>query len=180
MKPITKTVYSNNKKGPRMRKGKFSKKIITKDLWAEFTSTFPEYKEISWNSFYKAWLDIAETIRTEAMTNPQGVKLGSYTGELKLQYISPEFKGADYKTSQELGTKISYPNLQSRGKVAVIRWERRWAVKFNKILGFFGFEPTREMVKIKVEHADKNPEKIRVARVRDLKGMGKRIKIIKE
>lgn len=180
MKLENKLVYSNNRKAPRMRKGNFSKKIVTKELWKEFTKTFPEYKDMSWTTFSDSWKEIAETIRTEAMTNPQGVKLGSYTGELKLQYITPAFKGADYKNSQELGMKIHYPNLVSKGKVAAIRWERRWAVKFNKMLSFFGFEPTREMTKLKAEHAEKSPDTIRVARISDIKGMGKRIKIIKE
>lgn len=160
-----KPTYSNDRKAPRMRKAKFSTKIISKELWKEFINTFPEHKDMPWEKFYRAWLDIAETTRTEATTNPLGVKLGSYTGELKVRYIGPEFKPEDFKASQQLGVKIIHSNLISNGKAPVIRWERRWAARFNKMLNFFGFEPHREMTKIKTIHSKANPDKIRVARI---------------
>lgn len=138
--------------------------IVTEFLWREFKKKFPEYKKKSWKEFSEEWGDIAQTIRTEAITNPLGVKLGSYTGEIKLQYLSNKFKAIDQVVSEELGEKTNLLNLSTKGKVASIRWERRWAVKFNKMLQFFCFRETREMNKMAKIYIDENPEKLRMVR----------------
>lgn len=150
-------------KAPRMRKAKFSKQVVTQDLYKKFVEQFPEYN-ISWKEFYDMWAEIADTIRNESIFNPLGVKLGSYTGEIKLQYIPYKFKAEDHNSSSELGEKVNHLNLISRGKVARIKWERRAAVKRNKMLQFFAFEPTRKLKDIAKKYTDANPEKIRVAR----------------
>lgn len=150
-------------KAPRMRKAKFSQQVVSKDLYKRFKEQFPEHK-ISWEEFYKCWEDIADTIREESVNNPLGVKLGSYTGELKLQYIPYNFKVEDFAVSEEIGEKVNHVNLLTKGKVARLKWERRWAVKRNKMLQFFAFEPTRKLKIIAKKYTDANPDKIRVAR----------------
>ena len=157
-------MYSNDRSAPRMRKGQFSKSIVTRELWMAFRRDFPEYKKMSWEQFSKTWDEISTTIRQEAITNPLGVKLGSYTGEIKLQYLFSGFKGIDRHLSSELKEETNHLNLLSRGKIAVIKWERRWAVKFNKMLQFFAFSPTRELNRMAKVHTDKNPEKLRSTR----------------
>lgn len=147
-----------------MRKGKFSKMVVTKELWQKFIQTLPEYKDMTWKEFYNNWLDIAETIRNEAIYNPLGVKLEKFTGELKLQYLPHKFKAVDNSTSTELGEKVNHLNIVTQGKVAKIKWERRWAVKFNKILQFYAFDETREMQKMAKEHILANPNSLRVSR----------------
>lgn len=148
-----------------MKKGKFSRQIVTKEAWIEFKNSNPEYKNLSWKDFYSSWKEIAETIRNETVTNPLGTKLGSYTGELKTQYLPNKFlKASDNMASQEVGEKIPYANLVTRGRVARIKWERRWAVKFNRMLQFFAFEPTREINELAGKYIKENPDKLRVAR----------------
>lgn len=149
---------------PRTPKGQFSSQIVTKELWKEFIKDFPEYSKIDYKTFQSKWEDIAETIRNESITNPLGVKLGSYTGELKYQYLPYNFKAIDNKTSNDLGKKIEHLNLVTKGKVGKIKWERRWASKFNKVLQFFAYEPDRRMVILSKQHTDKNPNSIRVSR----------------
>ncbi len=155
------TMYSNDRKAPRMKKAEFATSIITKDAWKEFQSV---YGEIPWEEFYSMWMDIAQTIRTEAITNPLGVKLGAYMGELKYQYLPHNLKGKNQGMSEELGEEVNHVNLVTRSKVAKIKWERRWAVKFNKMLQFFAFEPTREMNKLAKDYIDENPERLRVSK----------------
>lgn len=146
-----------------MRKGNFSQQVLTKNLYTRFRKEYPEH-EISWTDFYQAWVDIADTIREEAVYNPLGVKLGSYTGELKLQYIPYTFKAIDRGGTNEIGEKINHVNILTKGKVARLKWERRWAIKRNKMLHFFAFEPTRKLKDIAKKYTDSNPDKIRVAR----------------
>jgi len=160
----TKAVYSNDRKAPRMKKGKFSKMVVSKELWKRFTEEFPEYKDMPWKEFYNTWLEIAEIIRTEAITNPLGVKLGSYTGELRLQYLPHKFKAVDRYTSNQLGEVVNFINLDEKGKVPKIKWERRWAVKFNKMLQFYAFDETRQMNRLAKDYIDKHPDKLRVSR----------------
>ena len=147
-----------------MKKGKFSKHVVTKELWKSFREKSTEYKDISWEDFYEAWQEIASTIRQETVHNPLGVKLGAYAGELKLQYLPHKFEAIDPNLSGEVGKKTKFLNLTTRGKVAKVKWERRWAVKFNRVLQFFGFEGHREIKDMANKHILKNTDSIRVAR----------------
>lgn len=160
-----KPTYSNNRKAPRMKKGEFSKMVVTKELYNRFKKEHPEYKELSWDEFYKSWLEIAAKVRYEAIWNPLGVKLGFYCGELKLQYLPYKFEAIDHGTSEIIGEKTTHLNLDTKGKVPKIKWERRQAVKTNKILQFYAFDETREMNKLAHDYMQKHPDRLRVARV---------------
>jgi hypothetical protein len=143
-----------------MRKGEFSKMVVTKELYKRFIEEFPEYEELTWREFYDSWLEIAEQIRHEAAFNPLGVKLGSYVGELKFQYLPYDFKAKDHTS----GDGSDYINLVTKGKVGRVKWERRWAVNFNKMLQFYAFDGAREINELAYQRATQNPESIRVAR----------------
>jgi len=158
-------IYSNDRKAPRMRKGEFSKMVVTKELHQRFIKEFPEYKDMKWKEFYDNWLEIAEKVRHEAVNNPLGVKLGSYTGELKVQYIPYKMEIIARGESERQGEEVHPHNFDSKGKPARVKWERRWAVKFNKMLQFYAFDETRELTKAASEYIVKNPTKIRAARI---------------
>jgi hypothetical protein len=156
-----------DKKGPRMKKGQFSKSVVTKELYSQFKKDHPEYKDMTWDSFFDYWKEIAETIREESIKNPLGVKLGSYTGEIKLQYLPYKFQKnfvRDEKVAAELGGNQKYTSIVTKGKQAKIKWERRWAAKFNRMLQLYAFEPTREMLGMAKEQCLSFPEKIRMSR----------------
>lgn len=148
-----------------MRKGEFSRMVVTRDLFKKFQREFPEYKDMKWEEFYDNWLDIAAKIRHAAVNNPLGVKLGAYTGELKIQWIPYKMDIESRIESEKAGEKITAHNFESKGKPARVKWERRWAVKFNKILQFYAFDETRELTKAAHEYIVNNPTLIRVARV---------------
>lgn len=163
MKPA-RPVYSQDRNAPRMRKAKYSTNVITNELWRDLKKKYPEYKGKTNAQLNKIWNELAQTIREETVTNPLGVKLGSYTGELKLQYLPYKFEAEDHGMRQKLGETILHTNLVTKGKVAKLKWERRWAVRFNKMLQYFAFSPTREMTDLAKKYIDENPEKVRVAR----------------
>lgn len=147
-----------------MRKGAFSQQVLTKELYESFINKMPEYKDMTWHEFRDIWKDISETIRQEVVKNPLGVKLPKYTGEIKLQYLPYKYKAADHFNSQKIGEKINHLNIDEKGKVGKIKWERRWAVKFNKMLQFFAFEPVRELNTMAKNQIDESPENIRMSR----------------
>lgn len=160
-----KPTYSNDRKAPRMKKGEFSKMVITRELFKRFQKEFPEYKNMVWEDFFNSWLEIAEKIRLEAIHNPLGVKLGNHCGELKMQYLPYKFKAKNYRDSELQGEHVDNANIPQRGKVPKIKWERRWAVKFNKVLQFYAFDQTREINKIAYKYMQDNFDKLRVSRV---------------
>ncbi len=160
-----KPAYSNDRKGPRMKKGEFSKMVITRELYSKFKKANPKYKGMSWAEFYNTWQEIAAKIRQETIYNPLGVKLGYHCGELKLQYLPYKFHAEDHYTSEQIGEKTTYLNLTNKGKVATIKWERRQAVKTNKILQFYAFDATRDMNKMADKYIQEHPDRLRVARV---------------
>jgi hypothetical protein len=160
-----KRVYSNDRKAPRMKKAKFSKHVITMELYLKFIKEFPEYKDITWQEFLDIWNSIAQKVRWEAVHNPLGVKLGSYLGEIKVQFLPYKFEASDRAKSEELGEKVIHLNIIDKGKVCRIKWERRWAVKFNKILQFYAFDETRDVHTILKAYMVDNSDKLRIARV---------------
>lgn len=147
-----------------MRKKEFSSNVVTRELWRKFQNDNPEYKNIKWTEFYEIWLLISKELREEVVNNPLGVKLPFYTGEIKLQFLPYKFKAVNYAESSKLGKRITNANLMNRGKTATIKWERRWAVKFNKILQFFAFNPHRDIGKLAKERIDENPNTVRISR----------------
>lgn len=152
-----------NAKAPRMRKGKFSTIIFSKELYKRFCQEYPEYK-LSWKEFKQYWMDITETIRYEGVMNPLGVKLPLYLGELKYQYLPYKYKALDRKATQEEEERINHMSLTTRGKIGTIKWERRWAVNFFKMLQFYAFEHDQKMNKLAKKYTTENPEKVRVSR----------------
>lgn len=160
-----KRIYSNDRKAPRMKKGEFSKMVVTKELHKRFIKEFPEYKDMSWKDFYNNWLDIASRIRKEAIHNPLGIKLGSYLGELKFQLLPYKFRTVSHKESEKQGEEMINLNLETKGRSGRVKWERRWAVKFNKVLQFYAFDETRELTKLAAEYITHNWNKLRTARV---------------
>lgn len=154
-----------NSNAPRMGKKEFSSHVITKEIYKKFLEQHPEYKKMKWNDFKEYWGDITQTIRSESVINPLGVKLGYYLGEIKVQFLPYKFKPMNIDGSNQLGEKITFLNISTKGKVAKIKWERRWAVRFNKMLQFYGFEPDRKINDIAKVYVPENSEKIRTSRV---------------
>lgn len=154
-----------DKKAPRMRKGNFSKSVVTKELYRRFIKRFPEHKGMKWNEFFTNWKEIAETLRIETVTNPLGVKMGGYNGELKMQYFPYKVKITDHKASAELGKRVNHLDIMTKGKAPTIIWVRREAASFNPMLHFYGFMETREISKMKKKHMNEHPESIRTFRI---------------
>lgn len=145
---------------PRLGKAEFTTNVITKELWEEFVQKTS--RPISWEEFLKVWECILDVIRQEAIFNPLGVKLPRFIGEIKVQYLPYKFSAykLDHANPEE---KIKMLNLQQRGKVAKIKWERRQAVRFNKILQFYAFDADRKYNGLAKERIDNDGDSVRVS-----------------
>lgn len=149
---------------PRMSKKEFTTQVFTDSLLDEFLEEYPEYKDKTKQQLTKYWKNITNKIKTNVVCNPLGLKLPNYMGELKCQYLPHKFKAKDYKTSEELGEDVNYVNLVTKGKVATIKWERRWAVRYNKILQFYAYLECQDWCHLAKDHITNHPEMVLTSR----------------
>lgn len=160
-----KEIRENNRKGPRLGKGEFSTIIVCEDLYDKWIKDNPEYKKISFKEFKIIWNEIAKEVRKQTCYNALGVNLPFYTGETKIQFIPVDVKGVDRGTSNEIGEKANHLNINTKGKIAKITWQRRNACKFNKMLHLFGFEQDRLLSQEANEALNTNPEIYRTMKI---------------
>jgi hypothetical protein len=150
-------------KDVRFRTEKYTKKIITKELYDKWLLENKEYEHISYDTFKKYWKHIAEKIVNLTCSNTHGVKLPQYMGELSLKYvISTTIK--NYSASEKLKEDIPYINLISNGKVGKIVWSVLYARKLNSELPMLGFQSCRKFTKKAYNSFVENPELFRVSK----------------
>jgi hypothetical protein len=81
-----------------------------------------------------------------------------------LQYLPYKFKAIDNKISEELGEKTQNLHIITNGKTGKIKWERRQAVKKNKMLQFYGFNPIRDLNFMARDRINRDPNSLRISR----------------
>jgi|LakMenE01Jun11ns_1017448.scaffolds.fasta_scaffold9946141_2 hypothetical protein len=162
---MVRTGIISSPKGPRFVKTEYMYQIFSDDLYNTFIKDYPEYKNISKDEFKRIWINIlAPEIRKESIKNPLGLKLPFYNGELKLQWLPYRMKAPERKHKKETGEDIPIIYLNTQNKIGKVKWERRNAVRYNRWLQFYAFEPHREMEKMAKKRIDESND-IRVSRV---------------
>lgn len=149
---------------PRFGKAGFIYNLFTKNtFYKDFITAYPEYENKTWKEISETWEEIAEEFREQIAKNPLGVKMKYYIGELKYQYLPYKFKvrRIDNKTQET----IRELNLHNRGKTGILKWERRWAVRYNKWLQYFAFDACNKLKTKAKEMVNENPEGIRISRI---------------
>jgi hypothetical protein len=56
-------------------------------------------------------------------------------------------------------------NLHNRGKTGIVKWERRFAVRYNKWLQYFAFDACDLLKKEANKTVLENPDSIRISRI---------------
>ena len=164
---MKKRVYKNDLSLPRLGKGKFSKTLVCRELWKEAVKNNLDYKYLSYEEFYKIWMLISQKFKDSVIDNPLGVKAPFFIGEWKIQYLPYKLDVTDYNTSQELGEKVPFLNLHSKGKNGKLVWERRLARRYNVMLNMYAFEALQQGFRDEVNKALlANPNKYRISRPR--------------
>lgn len=164
---MKKEVYNNDLSLPRLGKGKFSKILVDKELWKKAVEENPDYKYMSYKEFQSIWIAISDLFKETVIDNPLGIKAPFFIGEWKIQYLPYKLDVTDYKTSEEIGEKVPFLNLHSKGKNCKLVWERRMARRYNSMLNLYAFEPLQQGFRDEVSKAImSNPNKYRVSRPR--------------
>lgn len=150
-------------KKPRFGKSGFIYHIFTrKNFYKEFKEAYPEYSDKSWNEIRDTWDDISKEFRHQIAKNPLGIKLKYYIGELKFQYLPYKMKTM-LKVSEEESQRTI--NLHNRGKTGILKWERRFAVRYNKWLQYFAFDACDLLKKEANNTVLEDPDSIRTSRI---------------
>lgn len=153
-------VISN--KGPRFRKEKYIHNILD-SCYNRFKTDYPEF-DISEDEFLRIWNKvISPEIRKEAGTNPLGIKLPYYLGEIKVQWL-PYILKKD-KVIIDSNTPYDKLDLMNGGKTPTVKWERRNAVRYTRMLQFYAYDEDRKIKDIAKVREKETPEDIRVSRV---------------
>lgn len=162
---MKKRIYKQNRNAPRVKRAEFTHLVINKHLWRAFINENPDFAEMTYSRFRECWAAITKTIMKEAITNPLGVKLPNYLGEIKFQFLPYKFEAFDRDLSYELEEPIKFINISTIGKVGKVKWERRQAVRFNRILQFYSFSANARFCKLAKERVEEDPHSVRVSMV---------------
>lgn len=146
----------NDKSAIRFRKTKYTKEIISLDVYKEWIAENPEYVEVTYQDFKLYWRSIAEKVRWHIINNPMGVHLPFYCGDIRVQYIPKSVKVPNIPLGTQLGQVIYDTSLLTKGKGGKISWVRKYASRYNPLILLYCYEPIRDIrrgVKAKIEEA---------------------------
>lgn len=148
----------------RYRPTKYTKKVITKDLYSKWIKEYPEYSIYSYKDFYNFWILLSKEYIDTIVTNTHGVRLSFYMGDLSLKYVTSSNLNRNYKKSIEAKTPTGHLNFITSGKNGKIVWSVDYARKFNSELPLIAFKSCRNFT-IKAASAFKNtPELYRITK----------------
>jgi hypothetical protein len=148
----------------RFRVEKYTKKVISKDLYKKWLSENPENSKYSYKDFCNFWKLLANKYTDIVSENPQGVKLSPNMGEISLKYVTSNVINKNYASSNIANTPVQHLNFGTNGKNGKIVWSVAYVRKINPELPLVGFSACREFT-IKAGKAFKNtPEIFKISR----------------
>lgn len=150
----------NDRKAKRFGKGEFIVKLITYDLYKKWGILNPVYKKKNKYKDYKKIVElIIGEISAEIVNNNLGVRLPFYNGNICVKYIDiMKKKIINDNLSNQVEKDVPHLNWNSSDKVAKIIWSISKDQRYNKMLNYFGFEPTREIRHLTYEKLIESPE----------------------
>lgn len=162
-----KIIYKKDLSLPRFTKTEFSEILVNK----EFYKTEIEDRQLnvdSYEEFFNIWCLIADKVKEQVATNPLGVHLPFFMGDLKVNYLPYKIPLVNDILSQEVGVAVPQLFLNSKGKRASIVWERKEARRFNRMLNLYAFEPMQATFRNRVKEVLRtNPNLYRTGKLKD-------------
>jgi hypothetical protein len=130
----------------RFRYNKYFTEIVTEETYKKWKLDNPHLKKKinSFASFRKYWRRIADCIVEEVCTNPFGVKLPYYCGELSIKFANMDLKPINKRASINNNTSVPHLNWNSSERVGKLVWNVNKSAKFNSMIMYYGFKGTRE------------------------------------
>lgn len=149
----------------RYRPIKYTKKVISKELYKKWKETYPEYSKYSYKEFCKYWSLIANEYKNLICSNTHGIRLPFYMGDISLKYVTSTDINKNYKASNETNDSVGHLNFITSGKNGKIVWSIDYARKFNCELPLVGFQSCRDLTKRAAFSFRENPELFRITKI---------------
>jgi len=149
----------------RYRPVKYTKKVISKELYNKWIKENPEYSKYSFKEFYNFWKLLANEYKKNITTNTHGIRLSFYMGDISLKYVTSTDINKNYKSSKEAGVDVGHLNFITSGKNGKVVWSVNYARKFNSELPLIGFQPCRNLTEMATEAFRESPELFRITKV---------------
>lgn len=149
----------------RYRPIKYTKKVITKELYKKWIQNYPEYSKYSFNEFKKYWDIIASKYKELIVNTTHGIRLPFYMGDMSLKYVNSSELNKNYHNSKKANEDVGHLNFITSGKNGKIVWSVDYARKFNSELPLIGFQACRDLTQKAAFSFKENPELFRITKV---------------
>ncbi len=151
-------------KDVRYRPTKYTKKVISIELYQKWKKLYPEYSKYSFLEFKRFWLSLASKYKETICSNTHGIRLPFYMGDISLKYIVTSKLNRNYKFAKEVNVEVGYMNFATNGKQGKIVWSVDYARKFNAELPLIGFQGCRDLTTRAGKAFVENPELFRITK----------------
>lgn len=148
----------------RFRPTKYTKKVISEELYEKWKTAYPEYSRYSFEDFYRFWKMLANEYKQDIVTNTHGIRLPFYMGDISLKYVLSTETNRNYGKSKDVGEPVGHLNLITSGKNGKIVWSVDYARKFNCELPLIGFQSCRDLTMKAAISFKENPELFRITK----------------
>lgn len=142
----------------RFKRNKYKKRIVTEALYKKWVAEYPEYSNYTIKMFRQYWNKIANKYMDVAVTNPHGVRLPFYMGDLSVQYPPKLDKNISIHKTAQQGVEVRHMNFSTNGKAGKTIWSVDHARKFNNYLPLMGFEAGRIFAEKTTNQLRETPE----------------------
>ncbi len=148
----------------RFRTEKYTKNIISEELYNKWVLEFPEYSKYSYKEFKDMWKLLSKEYINSVVTNSHGVKLYSNIGETILKYTTSGDVNRNYNSSKIAQEPVGHLNFASSGKNGKIVWSVAYARKINSELPLIGFQACRNFTEEAAKAFLETPELFKVSK----------------
>lgn len=142
----------------RFKRKKYRGYFINQDLYKKWLTKYPEYKKYTFTQFRQYWKLLANKYIDIAVTNPNGVRLPFYMGDICIKYTPQLDKNISVHKTAQQGVEVRHMNFATNGRAGKIIWSIEHARKFNKYLPIMGFEGSRGFKVKSTKQLTENPE----------------------
>lgn len=163
-------------KDVRFRSEKYTKKIITKELYEKWIKKYPEYSKFSFKEFKNFWKTLSDKYIKTVCETPHGVKLGLNLGEIALKYIISQNTNRNYNSSKLANEDVGHLNFGTSGKNGKIVWSIAQVRKINTELPLIAFQACRNFTIKAGEAFSETPELFKISKASKVN----RINLVKE
>lgn len=148
----------------RFRSEKYTKKIISKDLYKKWIQKYPEYSKYSYKEFRNFWKLISEKYTDTVCENSHGVKLNFNLGEIALKYTTSSNINKNYGSSNKVNEPVEHLNFGTSGKNGKIVWSITYVRKINYELSLMAFKAVREFTAKAAKAFLETPELFKISK----------------